>query len=113
MIHLLTNQQFYFNSLVFYILRHTTTSSFFFFNDPPPPEISPLPLPDALPISAGGCSTASFTRHSDQAGTIARKAAAPSSSICSRFGPTSSPASWARSLPSPAATPRQIGRAHV
>src|SRR5256886_17439723 len=23
---------------------------FFFFNDPPPPEISPLPLPDALPI---------------------------------------------------------------
>src|SRR2546421_9974727 len=24
---------------------------FFFFNDPPPPEISPLPLPDALPIS--------------------------------------------------------------
>src|SRR3989441_3745479 len=25
---------------------------FFFFNDPPPPEISPLPLHDALPISA-------------------------------------------------------------
>src|SRR5256885_7009196 len=24
---------------------------FFFFNDPAPPEISPLPLPDALPIS--------------------------------------------------------------
>src|SRR5256714_15292427 len=24
---------------------------FFFLNDPPPPEISPLPLPDALPIS--------------------------------------------------------------
>src|SRR2546430_1668656 len=23
---------------------------FFFLNDPPPPEISPLPLPDALPI---------------------------------------------------------------
>src|SRR2546430_15666737 len=23
---------------------------FFFFNDPPPPEISPLPLPDPLPI---------------------------------------------------------------
>src|SRR2546427_10721178 len=26
---------------------------FFFFNDTAPPEISPLPLPDALPISAG------------------------------------------------------------
>src|ERR1051325_1789640 len=25
--------------------------SLFFFNDPAPPEISPLPLPDALPIS--------------------------------------------------------------
>src|SRR5256885_1612639 len=25
-------------------------SSFFFFNNPPPPEISPLPLPTALPI---------------------------------------------------------------
>src|SRR2546430_11401491 len=25
---------------------------FFFFNDPAPPEIYPLPLPDALPISA-------------------------------------------------------------
>src|SRR2546429_24293 len=32
---------------------HPTPSRlfFFFFNDPPPPEISPLPLPDALPIS--------------------------------------------------------------
>src|SRR5256884_25008 len=31
---------------------HPTPSRlfFFFFNDPPPPEISPLPLPDALPI---------------------------------------------------------------
>src|SRR5258708_31755769 len=27
-------------------------SFFFFFNDPAPPEISPLPLPDALPILA-------------------------------------------------------------
>src|SRR6202522_3720282 len=26
------------------------TATFFFLNDPPPPEISPLPLPDALPI---------------------------------------------------------------
>src|SRR2546430_15583420 len=27
---------------------------FFFFNDTPPPEISPLPLPAALPISGRG-----------------------------------------------------------
>src|SRR5256884_6949381 len=27
---------------------------FFFFNDPAPPEISPLSLPDALPISSAG-----------------------------------------------------------
>src|SRR2546429_7586901 len=27
---------------------------FFFLNDPAPPEISPLPLPAALPICAGG-----------------------------------------------------------
>src|SRR5258706_15364080 len=27
---------------------------FFFFNDPAPTEISPFPLPDALPISRGG-----------------------------------------------------------
>src|SRR3989440_13041478 len=27
--------------------------AFFFLNDPPPPEISPLPLPDALPICRG------------------------------------------------------------
>src|SRR2546430_8999620 len=27
-------------------------SLFFFFNDPPPPEFYPLPLPDALPLSA-------------------------------------------------------------
>src|SRR2546422_11330505 len=26
---------------------------FFFLNDPPPPEISPLPLPAALPINPG------------------------------------------------------------
>src|SRR2546430_7124729 len=30
----------------------STLFSFFFFNDPPPPEISPLPLPAALPILA-------------------------------------------------------------
>src|SRR2546426_11925815 len=29
------------------------SSFFFFFNVPAPPEISPLPLPDALPILAG------------------------------------------------------------
>src|SRR3989441_280193 len=30
----------------------TASFFFFFFNDPAPPEIYPLPLPDALPISA-------------------------------------------------------------
>src|SRR5256885_15050480 len=39
--------------LFFFFLRLTSFFSFFFFNDPAPPEISPLPLPDALPISAG------------------------------------------------------------
>src|SRR2546430_12137509 len=37
-----------------YTLCVTTLFSFFFFNDPPPTEISPLPLPAALPISPGG-----------------------------------------------------------
>src|SRR5256886_17195005 len=45
--------------LVFYYRRWfgSTTDScrffFFFLNDPPPTDIYPLPLPDALPISAG------------------------------------------------------------
>src|SRR2546430_8823154 len=30
--------------------RPPGTGCFFFLNNPPPPEISPLPLPDALPI---------------------------------------------------------------
>src|SRR5256885_2138193 len=35
-----------------YATNTTPTIAFFFFlNNPPPPEISPLPLPDALPIS--------------------------------------------------------------
>src|ERR1051326_2500241 len=38
---------------------------FFFFNDPAPPEISPLPLPAALPIS----STAAPATHAAPAGT--------------------------------------------
>src|SRR5260370_105204 len=33
-----------------YIYSRRTSSFFFFFNDPAPPEISPLPLPAALPI---------------------------------------------------------------
>src|SRR2546421_6409393 len=33
----------------FLTLLHRALSSFFFFNNPPPPEISPLPLPAALP----------------------------------------------------------------
>src|SRR5256885_7184933 len=40
-----------------FFLFSTLPSFFFFFfflNDPAPPEISPLPLHDALPISAGG-----------------------------------------------------------
>src|SRR2546430_16236188 len=32
------------------VLRCFSAFFFFFFNDPPPPEISPLPLPAALPI---------------------------------------------------------------
>src|SRR5256885_1618794 len=39
--------------VVFTIYVLQTRSFFFFFNDPAPPEISPLPLPAALPISAG------------------------------------------------------------
>src|SRR5256885_10864751 len=31
-------------------MRFTLLRCFFFFNDPPPTEISPLPLPDPLPI---------------------------------------------------------------
>src|SRR5260370_15769764 len=34
------------------LLRSLSLSLFFFFNDPAPTEISPLPLPDALPIFA-------------------------------------------------------------
>src|SRR2546421_13068156 len=33
---------------------------FFFFNDPAPPEISPLPLPDALPICANRVAAATL-----------------------------------------------------
>src|SRR3989454_7446747 len=32
------------------LIRRAVHFSFFFLNDPAPPEISPLPLPDALPI---------------------------------------------------------------
>src|SRR2546422_10053707 len=35
---------------LFFQFSHIRTAFFFFFNDTPPPEISPLPLPDALPI---------------------------------------------------------------
>src|SRR5256885_14846185 len=38
-----------FNSLT---IQRISSNFFFFFNDPPPPETYPLPLPDALPISA-------------------------------------------------------------
>src|SRR2546429_106955 len=38
---------------------------FFFFNDPAPPEISPLPLPNALPISDG------TVRHGEEAPRVA------------------------------------------
>src|SRR2546430_17674900 len=41
--------------LILFVLSYRISSSpslflFFFFNDPAPPEISPFPLPDALPI---------------------------------------------------------------
>src|SRR5256885_516619 len=39
---------FYF--LTFFLPHHLTFFFFFFFNNPAPPEISPLPLPAALPI---------------------------------------------------------------
>src|SRR5256885_7528868 len=47
------------SSLTLYILLLMMLSLslifvFFFLNDPPTPEISPLPLPDALPICVGG-----------------------------------------------------------
>src|ERR1017187_8389920 len=37
--------------------------TFFFFNDPATPEISPLPLPDALPISRGAIEQHIARRH--------------------------------------------------
>src|SRR2546430_14419144 len=37
---------------------HYHPSHFFFFNDPATTEISPLPLPDALPICLAACSPA-------------------------------------------------------
>src|SRR5260370_703411 len=40
---------FYMSPLHIYTLS-LPYSLFFFFNDPAPPEISPFPLPDALPI---------------------------------------------------------------
>src|SRR5258708_5608223 len=41
----------FFSSLFFFVIKLSPPSiPFFFFNDPAPPEISPLPLPDPLPI---------------------------------------------------------------
>src|SRR2546425_11340426 len=40
------------SSLLTFIRLTHRYSFFFFLNDPPPPEISPLPLPHALPIWA-------------------------------------------------------------
>src|SRR2546430_14342325 len=42
----------YLSSVSSFIPRHITFLFFFFFNNPATPEISPLPLPAALPIPA-------------------------------------------------------------
>src|SRR3989454_7619803 len=45
----------FFSSPISYLFSLPRTLYFFFFlNDPAPPEISPLPLPDALPIPPQG-----------------------------------------------------------
>src|SRR5256714_7973720 len=70
-------------SILFLILltQPLLLSFFFFLNDPAPPEISPLPLPDALPIPTAGSSGAagaagSRTRDQRQAPAPTRTAAA-------------------------------------
>src|SRR2546430_4825138 len=40
-------------------MQRTRYACFFFLNDPAPPELSPLSLPDALPIFGGGGASAS------------------------------------------------------
>src|SRR2546430_5981706 len=44
--------------------RSSPSFFFFFFNDPAPPDISPLPLPDALPIPRSSICTPMASRPS-------------------------------------------------
>src|SRR4029450_14151208 len=49
--------------------RGSKAALLFFFNDPAPPEISPLPLPDALPISTpAACPPGPSSRTTNPAG---------------------------------------------
>src|SRR2546429_4476061 len=87
------------NSIFLFLWSLTLLHCFFFFNDPAPTEISPLPLPDALPISSssrparsrcarmirsgGSFVPACFTR------SAAVRLRAPTASLASRIARTS------------------------
>src|SRR2546430_4029419 len=73
---------------------------FFFFKDPAPPEISPLPLPDALPIWAGGTATAAGL-------FVAQNGLTPGAVVAATEGLTPNP------LPNNYSTTYQFGAAYL
>src|SRR2546430_15600138 len=49
-----------------FLIAQMITFFFFFLNNPPPPELSPLPLPAALPIPTQLTETAARPRRADR-----------------------------------------------
>src|SRR5260370_38484771 len=92
-------------------------ASFFFFKDPPPPEISPLSLPDALPISPLAELEAALLRPVLRAFDRARKSRSPASFAQAvatvAFHPERIEGDRGNRLSKGSRTATQIGRAHV
>src|SRR2546423_12857922 len=90
---------------------------FFFLNDPPPPEISPLPLPDPLPICAPAASAAQPVSALTSGGFTAETRSSPRAAIrmpLGRWKFSSNVTLW-RTAPQVASSTCsvKIGRAHV